>query len=451
MNGEVRYERVGNAAVLTIDRPRAPQRGRRRHRPLAARAASTTSRPTRGLASSSSPAPAARRSAPAPTSRRSISTSTTPPAPRGFTRLTPSKPAIAAIDGLVPGRRPRARPLVRPADRHPELHLRLLRAPLGGAAGRRRHPAPAAHRRPRPGDGADPHRPPRRRRRGPPDRPRQPGCAPPAGTSSRRSSWPSGSPPSPRRRCSPTAAPRSRASACRSPTGSRSSTASAARRSRSPFAAPPASPPARVATARGSEPGLTQRSMALGSPRAPPALRRASRAARRLGARSRAARRRTSNSRQQLRAKPPSLARREARSGAPCGSPTAIASGAIGGGRLRACRSPSRGRGSRAARRIAAARLASAAGPAGWTSTISARPTSGSASRKSSSAPSPARSCSRQLVLARGGRAHPGFDPFQRRRRRPAGSSPPCRRSRRRRPAGRARSRSSTVRTEVPS
>ena len=52
----------------------------------------------------------------------------------------------------------------------------------------------------------------------------------PAPTWSAPWSWPSGSPPSRRRRCSPTAAPRSRASACRSPRASPSSTASAARR-----------------------------------------------------------------------------------------------------------------------------------------------------------------------------------------------------------------------------
>ena len=37
--------------------------------------------------------------------------------PLGFTRLTPSKPAIAAIEGLVPGGRPGAGAVVRPADR----------------------------------------------------------------------------------------------------------------------------------------------------------------------------------------------------------------------------------------------------------------------------------------------------------------------------------------------
>ena len=56
------------------------------------------------------------------------------------------------------------------------------------------------------------------------DRPRQRGRRARHATSSARSSWPSGSPPSRRRRCSPTAAPRSRASACRSPRGSPSST-----------------------------------------------------------------------------------------------------------------------------------------------------------------------------------------------------------------------------------
>jgi hypothetical protein len=67
----------------------------------------------------------------------------------GFTRLTPSKPTIAAISGFCSGGRPGAGAVVRPANRDRGLDARLPRAPLGRAADRRRHPAPAAHRGPR--------------------------------------------------------------------------------------------------------------------------------------------------------------------------------------------------------------------------------------------------------------------------------------------------------------
>ena len=90
---------------------------------------------------------------------------------------------------------------------------RLHRAPLRRAADRRRHPAAAADRRHGPGAGDDPHRP---RGRGAEaldwglvnevvDRRRA--------TSSERSRSPRAWPRFPSRRCSPTAAPRSRASA----------------------------------------------------------------------------------------------------------------------------------------------------------------------------------------------------------------------------------------------
>ncbi len=130
---------------------------------------------------------------------------------------------------LVPGRRPRACPLVRPADRHRRLGLRLLRAPLGGAADRRRHPAAAPDRGNGPGDGDDPHRPPGRGRGGAEDRSRHrdrrawpaPGAVAGARREARR--LPPGDD------AEPTAAPRSRVPACRWPPASSWSTASAAR------------------------------------------------------------------------------------------------------------------------------------------------------------------------------------------------------------------------------
>ena len=59
---------------------------------------------------------------------------------------------------LLPRRRPRARAVVRPAHRHRGARARLPRAPLGRAADRRRHAAPAADRRARPRARPDPHR-----------------------------------------------------------------------------------------------------------------------------------------------------------------------------------------------------------------------------------------------------------------------------------------------------
>ena len=120
---------------------------------------------------------------------------------------------------LVPGRRARARAVVRPADRRRGRAARLPRAPLGRAADRRRHPAAAADRRPRPRARPDPHRPDRRRRRGAGDGAGQRDRARRAAPRRARSRWPRGSPRSRRRRCSPTAWPRSRASACRSHDG----------------------------------------------------------------------------------------------------------------------------------------------------------------------------------------------------------------------------------------
>ena len=99
MSEKVRYERIGRRGGAD-DRPaRAPQRGRPRDRARSCAAATTSSRPTTAPACSSSPAPAGTPSAPASTSSPTASTSTTRPVPMGFTRLTPSKPTIAAIEG----------------------------------------------------------------------------------------------------------------------------------------------------------------------------------------------------------------------------------------------------------------------------------------------------------------------------------------------------------------
>ena len=121
--------------------------------------------------------------------------------------------------GLLPRGRPRDRAVVRPADRHRGLDARLSRAALGRAADRRRHPAAAADRRPGPRARPDPDRADDRRRSealaiGMLTEVVAAGHAP----ASARSSWRRGSRASRSARCSPTAAPRSRASGCRSPT-----------------------------------------------------------------------------------------------------------------------------------------------------------------------------------------------------------------------------------------
>ena len=98
MNGEVRYERVGNAAVLTIDRPR------RRNAVDAATARSLrvgfddfeADEGARVLVLTGAGGEAFCAGA----DLKALDLDVDDPAgPEGFTRLTPSKPAIAAIDG----------------------------------------------------------------------------------------------------------------------------------------------------------------------------------------------------------------------------------------------------------------------------------------------------------------------------------------------------------------
>ena len=216
-----RYERRERG--LDHDRSPAPaQRRRRRHRGRAARGVSCASRPTRMRARWCSPA----RGGVAFCAGADLKATETiggrltrARGPDGLHAPDPVQADDRRDLGLLSGGRARAGAVVRSADRDRGLDARLPRAPLGRAADRRRHAAAAADRRPRTRARPDPHRSDDRAARGARDGPADRGRAVGRATSSARSRSPRGSPRSPSARCSPIAAPRSRASACRSREG----------------------------------------------------------------------------------------------------------------------------------------------------------------------------------------------------------------------------------------
>ena len=210
----VRYERTGAAALVTIDRPQ------RRNAVDAATAELLRQSLERFEADDGRAGDGAdgRR-------RRRVLRGRRPEGDGPRDRASTGADGVHARDAvqahdrrdqrLVPGRRARDRPVVRPADRDRGLDVRPVRAALGSPADRRRHAAPAARRGDGPRARADPHR------AGPCRPTRRCGSAwrtrssRRAATSSGRWSWRSSWPGSPRRRCSPTGARRSRAPACR--------------------------------------------------------------------------------------------------------------------------------------------------------------------------------------------------------------------------------------------
>ena len=159
MSEELRYERVGAAAVLTIDRPE-------RRNAVDAATAELFRQGLRDfeadegarvlvLTGAGGEAFCAGRRPQGDEPRRLPSRRADGPDP-----AHPVEAGDRRDRGLVPRRRRRAGALVRHADRDPGLHLRPLRAALGSAAARRGHPAAAAGGRHGPGAGDDPHRPP---------------------------------------------------------------------------------------------------------------------------------------------------------------------------------------------------------------------------------------------------------------------------------------------------
>ena len=172
--------------------------------------------------------------------------------PMGPSRLELTQAGDRRRRGLRRRRRPRARRLVRPARRRDDGDVRRLLPPLRRAAHRRRHGAPAAPHRREPGDGPDPHRPRRRRRRGARARSRQPRRRRRRGASLRRSSSRARSPRFRSSACATTGSARAASTARRRcATRSRRSSRSAARRSprARPKAGRAASSPAPASTA----------------------------------------------------------------------------------------------------------------------------------------------------------------------------------------------------------
>ena len=134
MIDEVRYERVGAAAVLTIDRQ---HRRNAVDGPTAERLRDgvpgfEADDDARVLVISGAGGEAFCAGADLKAIESFAPRLTDPGGPLGFTRLTPSKPTIAAIDGWCAGRRPRAGALVRPADRRPRA--RGSASPSGAGA-----------------------------------------------------------------------------------------------------------------------------------------------------------------------------------------------------------------------------------------------------------------------------------------------------------------------------
>ena len=225
------YERRDAAAVLTITRSRAPQRGRRGDRSRAARRLRPFRRGRRGARpgrDGRGPRGFLRRSRPEggcrarrrvhrgrPCGRRGRVARADARRPDGVHAPYLAQAHDRRDLGLRARRRARGGVVVRPADRDDDSPARIPGATLGGPADRRRDAAASARRRDGARARADPHRTDHRggrgARLGAPER----GRAPRVRTSTGRSRSRRGSPPSRSRRCSPTASPRSRAPACR--------------------------------------------------------------------------------------------------------------------------------------------------------------------------------------------------------------------------------------------